>query len=258
MPQLAVQLFTLRDYCKTPADIASTFKRLSEMGWGAVQVSAIGEIAPKELKKILDDTGLKCVATHVRPPARLWDDPAGVIDEHAVLECPLTAVGGHFPKGEDWCEANWQGFVDKYNAAAKNFAGTSLRIGYHNHSHELARVGDPLNSPTALQFLVDKLTPDVWFEIDTYWIAHGGGSPAAWLRALAGRVPLIHVKDMGIKPDRTQYMMEVGAGNLDWPGILAASEAAGVETWCVEQDTCWRDPFDSLKTSLENLKAMGL
>ena len=52
-------------------------------------------------------------------------------------------------------------------------------------------------------------------------------------------------------------MMEVGAGNLHWPAILNACKTAGVEWYVVEQDTCWRDPFDSLETSLKNLQPDG-
>jgi sugar phosphate isomerase/epimerase len=52
-------------------------------------------------------------------------------------------------------------------------------------------------------------------------------------------------------------MAEVGEGNLNWPAILAACKSAGVEHLLVEQDICYRDPFDSLELSLRNLKEMG-
>ena len=63
---------------------------------------------------------------------------------------------------------------------------------------------------------------------------------------------------MGIKLDRTQFMAEVGEGNLNWKAILAACEKAGVEWYLVEQDICYRDPFESLEISLKNLKEMGV
>ena len=258
--QLAVQLFTLRDHCKTPGDLRSTCRRLADQGWTAVQVSAIGVHDPHEVKSILDDTGLACCATHVRPAERLWDDPQGVLDEHKILGCRHTAVGGYFPKGDEFSEKNWSAWIDRYNDAAKKFAGTDLSIGYHNHSHEFAKLGgkDDYQSRTAFDLLVERLHPEVWFELDTYWVAHAGGDPAAWLKRLRGRVPVIHVKDLAITPDRGQYMAEVGVGNLDWPSILAAARDAGVEWYAVEQDVCYRDPFDSLETSLKNLRAMGL
>jgi len=63
---------------------------------------------------------------------------------------------------------------------------------------------------------------------------------------------------MLIKLDRTQYMAEVGEGNLNWPAILEACKGAGVEHLLVEQDICYRDPFDSLEISLKHLKEMGV
>jgi sugar phosphate isomerase/epimerase len=87
---------------------------------------------------------------------------------------------------------------------------------------------------------------------------HGGGDPAQWIDKVKGRIPCVHLKDMAIKTDRTQYMAEVGVGNLNWPRILEACRNAGVQWYLVEQDICYRDPFDSLETSLKNLKEMGV
>jgi sugar phosphate isomerase/epimerase len=53
-------------------------------------------------------------------------------------------------------------------------------------------------------------------------------------------------------------MAEVGEGNLNWPGILAACKEANVEWYAVEQDICPGDPFESLAISYRNLAAMGL
>ena len=130
-----------------------------------------------------------------------------------------------------------------------------MEIGYHNHSHELARFE---GRKTALHMLLEDLDESVWWEIDTYWITHGGGDPAQWIDKVRGRIPCVHLKDMAIKTDRTQYMAEVGEGNLNWPRILQACRDAKVEWYLVEQDVCYRDPFESLEISLKNLREMGL
>jgi sugar phosphate isomerase/epimerase len=250
--QLAAQMYTLRDYTKTPQDIAQTLKKVKQLGYDAVQLSAIGPIDPKEMASILKGEGLICCATHVGLP-RLRDETEAVIEEHRMWGCRYTAIGGFFPK-DNVSTQTWHDFARDYNAVAKKFAGSGISIGYHNHSHELAR----FDGKPALQILMEKLDPSIWMEIDTYWITHGGGDPAAWISKCKGRIPCVHLKDMAIKLDRTQYMAEVGEGNLNWPGILAASKAAGAEWYIVEQDTCYRDPFESLGISLKNLKAMGL
>ena len=258
--QLAVQLYTLRDHCKTEDDFAKTCGRLREMGWGAVQVSAVGVEDPKVVRQILDDHGLVCCATHCRPPERIWQDPQGVADELETLGTKHTAVGGYFPKGDEFNESNWSSYVRQFNEGAAKLKALGYHAGYHNHSHEWAKLGgkDDYQSRTAMDLLVEQFSPDVWFEIDVYWVAHAGGNPAAWLKKLRGRLPVIHVKDLAVTSDKEPYMAEVGVGNLDWDSVLGAAKDAGVDWYCVEQDTCYRDPFDSLETSLKFLQGRGL
>ncbi len=43
-----------------------------------------------------------------------------------------------------------------------------------------------------------------------------------------------------------------------WPAILDACKAAGVCWYAVEQDDCYRDPFDCLKSSYAFLSGQGL
>ena len=94
-------------------------------------------------------------------------------------------------------------------------------------------------------------------ELDTYWLQHGGADPAHWIGKLKGRVPLVHLKDMAVQ-GTTPIMAEVGEGNMNWEAILASCRAAGVRWYIVEQDICQRDPFESLRISLQNLRGMGL
>jgi len=247
--QIAAQLFTLREHTQTTEQFAASMKKVAAMGYTAVQVSAIGPIPPTDVAKILKDNGLTCCATHASLD-RVKSDPKGLIDELRLWGCKYTAVGGFFPK--DPVTADWHHFADEFNQAAAAFAGSGIRLGYHNHSHELAL----FDGTTALQILLDRLDPSIFFEIDTYWITRGGGDPAAWIRKVAGRIPAVHLKDMGIRHPSEQFMMEVGEGNLNWPAILDACKFADVEWHIIEQDTCYRDPFESLGISLKNLNAM--
>lgn len=248
---IAAQMYTLRDYTKTPGDIAATLARVKKMGYDAVQLSALGKIDSKELAGILRGEGLTCCATHVSQE-RLRDETSQIIEEHKLWGCKYTAIGGFFPKNPR--PADWPEFARGFNVIAAKFRGSGMRIGYHNHSHELAR----FDGNVALQTLLNHFSQDVWMEIDTYWIQHGGGDPAAWIEKTAGRIPCVHLKDMAMGADGKQLMAEVGEGNLNWPAILRACRAAGVEWYIIEQDICQRDPFESLAISLRNAKQMGL
>ena len=177
-----------------------------------------------------------------------------MIDEHELWRCKYTALGMY--RSDTHSAQDWSNFSKEFGQLAKAYHSGGVALGYHNHSHELARLDNGIGT-TALQLLVAQFPPEVWFEIDTYWIAHGGGDPIAWIRKLPCRVPCVHLKDMGVSPEREQFMAEVGEGNLNWPGILQACRDAGVEWYIVEQDICRRDPFESLAISLKNLREMG-
>ena len=248
---LAAQLYTLREFLKTPQDIARTLPRVREIGYQAVQLSALGPIDTRELKTILDGAGLLACATHVGYP-RLRDDLDGVVEEHRTLGCDYVAIGS---MPEEYRNAEgYHRFAREASEVARKLKERGLTFGYHNHSFELEK----FDGVTGLETLYSESDPAVFHgEIDTYWIQHGGGDPAAWIRRMSGRAGVVHLKDMVMR-GREQLMAEVGEGNLNWPAILEACRAAGVRWYVVEQDTCQRDPFESLAISYRNLRGMGL
>lgn len=248
--RIGAQLFTLREYLKTPEDIAKSLKKVREIGYEAVQLSALGPIDIDELTKIIEGEGLFPCATHVG-----WDDlrerPQSVIDDHKKLGCPHVAIGSM--PAEYRNEEGYRRFAKEASEVAGTLAEAGLTFSYHNHDFELERFGDQ----TGLEILVNESDSVLGFEIDTYWIQRGGGDPAAWIKKVKGRIPLVHFKDMAVQ-GRDAIMAEVGEGNLNWPAILDACKEAGVEWYLVEQDICQRDPFESLAISLRNLKEMGI
>ena len=59
---------------------------------------------------------------------------------------------------------------------------------------------------------------------------------------------------MIIRNGNEHHVAEVGAGNLDWPGIIAAVKRARIPYVVVEQDDCDGSPLRSLEISLEFLR----
>lgn len=251
--QIAAQLYTVRDFCKTSEDIAQTMKKVREMGYEAVQCSGMAPIEPGELRKIVDGEGITICATHT-PYDRMRDETDKVVEKHKTIGCPYAAIGG-LPKEYQTDAEAWSRFAKEASEVLRKMAAQGIKFGYHNHSHELEKFGDR----TGLDILYGDSDPEVFLaEIDTYWIQHGGGDVCWWIRKLAGRIPLLHMKDMKMK-GREQLFAEIGEGNLNWEGIIEAGRESGVEWYIVEQDRTYdRDPFDSLKISFDNMKAMGL
>lgn len=251
--KIAAQLYTLRDFTKTPDDIKRTLEKVRALGYESVQLSALGPMDPAELRRACDDNGLSICSTHISFD-RMHEDLAGVIADHQIYGCKYPGVGGMSARYAG-SEQGYRDFARDASVVGAGLRAAGMTFVYHNHSHEFQHFGET----RGMDLLFDESDPEAFcFELDTYWVQHGGASPVAWIDKCAGRLPVIHFKDMRIKSDRTQYYCEIGRGNLDWPGILAACERAAIEWYIVEQDVCEGDPFDSLKISFDNLKAMGV
>ena len=250
---IAAQLYTVREFTKTAEAVAETFQKIREIGYEAVQVSAFGPVDPKDVKQMLDDNGLVCCITHISYD-RLKNDLPAVIEEHNLWNCRHVAIGSMPKQFRDGVEGIRR-FAAEANEIGRQLAEANLTFSYHNHSFEFARAGET----TMMDVLFNETDPRyVKAELDTYWVQHGGADPAAWIRRMKDRMPVIHLKDMTIQDHNTQVMAEVGEGNLNWPAILDACKEANVEWYAIEQDICQRDPFESLAISFRNLRAMGV
>jgi sugar phosphate isomerase/epimerase len=246
--QLAAQLYTVRDYAKTPSDLARTLGRIRAMGYPAVQVSGICAIDPRELARMLAAEGLVCCVTH-EPAQTILEAPRQVAEKLSLIGCDYTAYP--HPAGVDLADkAAVQQLIRKLDAAGKVLADAGKTLTYHNHHGEFMRH----DGKTILSMIYDGTNPRyLQAELDTYWVQSGGGDPVAWCEKLRNRLPLLHLKDFAISLECRQVFAEIGGGNLDFPRIIAAAEKSGCTWFIVEQDAHWidDDPFASLKASFD-------
>lgn len=253
-PKIALQLWTIRESLKTPADFAGSMARLSGMGYRAVEPCLPAAVDPAELKRILDDNGLEVCATH-GPSGRLREDLEGLIADHQTMGCRFPGTGGlnHHPRTAE----GYRRFAEEAERAGPRLAAAGMAFAYHNHWSEFAK----FEGRTALELMAGAAAPEhLVFELDVCWVQTGGGDPAAWIRKFEGRAPLVHFKDLGIGRSGKPASMPVGSGNLNWPAIVAACRQTGVRYAVVEveDEHAAGDPFESARVSLENMRSWGL
>lgn len=244
---IAVQLYTLRDFTKTAEDVEKTLKKVKEIGYNAVQISGMGPVDPVFVKGAVNNLQLKVCATHVSFE-RLQTDIKSVINDHKLWDCQYVGVGS-MPNDYRTGKEGYIKFAREASAIGKELAANGLKLIYHNHAFEFQK----FDGVTGMDILLNETTSDVGFEIDTFWVQTGGGNPVQWLKKVAGRIDVVHFKDMEII-DNQQTMAAIGEGNLDWPSIIDICREIGVKWYAVEQDVCPRDPFDCLASSLNYLK----
>lgn len=251
-PIIAAQLYTLREFLKTPEDLASTFKKVKEIGYNAVQVSGIGPIDFKFVKDIADKEGLTICATHISFD-RIKNDMEGVIKQHKLWDCKYVGIGS-MPNEYRVDAKSIEKFAKEASECGKILQSNGLQLIYHNHNFEFKKYDGKLGMDILFE---ESDKNDFNFEIDTYWVQSGGADPIAWIKKVKDRMAVVHFKDMVMGEEGKQKMTEVGEGNLNWKGIIETCDKIGVK-WCaVEQDVCERSPFESLQISQKNLQKFG-
>lgn len=248
LEKIGVQLYTVRDYLENEADAEKTFKRLKDMGYDEAQTAGCA-FSYETFGKLAKEAGIEIVGTHDDFGLMLRDTPAAIA-RHEALGTKIMGTGGFFP--DDRSMKPFYDYAEQVNQVAKVIGPLGYKYTYHNHSHEFWRFGDEM----PFQYLVDHLDPTYTsFCLDTYWVQNGGGDVRHWIETLAGRIDILHLKEMGNRADKGTYITEIGNGNLYWEGILEQAEKSGVKYYCVEQDCNWidDDPFKSLEKSSEYL-----
>jgi len=248
LEKVVPQLYTVRDFLKTPADIAASMKKIAKIGYKTLQLSGLGPIDEAELVKITKGEGLDICSTH-EDGKMILENTAAVVEKLNKLGCKLTAVP--YPPGKLDSLKDVEALAAKINKAGEVMAKAGMVLTYHNHAIEFRRFEGKL----MLDIIYDNTDKKfVQGEIDTYWVQAGGGDPVKWVKKMKGRLPMVHLKDYMVEPGGKPAFAEIGYGNLDMDAIISASADSGCEWYVVEQDTCPGDPFDSLAKSFNFIK----
>jgi sugar phosphate isomerase/epimerase len=245
--QISLQLYTVRE--ETARDMPATLRRISEIGYPAVEFAGYGGLTPRDLKTILDDLGLEASGVHV-PLDYFETDLGGVLADMHALGC-AHAVLPSAPPERRRDEASVARLAEDLNRWGELCRDEGVTLSYHNHDFEFA----PLGESTMWDVLVRETDPElVHLELDLYWIKYGGTDPETVLRDVGDRVSLVHLKDMA--PDDTRSDLPVGEGTMPWRGLLEAADAVGVEWYIAEQDNP-RDALEDVKASLQHMRGLA-
>jgi len=245
--QIALQLYTVRDLASR--DLSGTLRAVAAAGYGAVELGGLPEAAPGVLARLLDESGLRAIASH-EAIETLRDDASAVADRLVELECDRVIVPW-IPEEDRQTAADVVRFVASLGGFARRFADRGIRLGYHNHSFEFA----PLGGTTVWDILLAELPPEIELELDVFWLAVGGRDPVIEISATAGRVRLLHMKDRAPGPKPVD--VPAGDGILPFPEIVVEARAAGVEWYVAEQDQP-RDTLNDIARAYRYLESLAI
>ena len=198
--------------------------------------------------------------TNVEPFGGLYDDVEGLAV--ALEAAKLTAKSGHIaltmletepdraiaiakrlgmtyvvvpyltPDQRPSDRAGWMDIGRRLSAVAEQLGPHGFRLAYHNHDFEFRPLADG-SYP-----IEHVLGGSCLWEADLAWVAKAGADPKPWLERYAGRVPLVHVKDIAASGQNAEQdgWADVGEGTLGWAELWGAAVKAGALLMIAEHD----------------------
>jgi sugar phosphate isomerase/epimerase len=244
--RIALELYTLRDL--TSRDMIGTLREVAAQGYKAVEFAGHGNSTVDAIRAELDKLGVRGAALHTNLNA-LETGRVQLLDDARTLGCDYVVLASVPQEQRGSVDAATR-LATAFNAFGEACSLAGLQFAYHNHNFEFAPLGDT----NMYSILLENTDPElVKFELDVFWAQFANQDPVGVLGRLAGRVPLLHVKDMTAGEERADA--PIGEGILPWPEILRTAASAGSEYYIVEQDHP-RDPLRDTGVSFKNLKQL--
>jgi sugar phosphate isomerase/epimerase len=239
---ISVQVYSVRQAAEK--NLAETLKGIAQIGYEAVEFAGYYGKDAKEIRKILDGTGLKCSGTHTGIGELSGDKFAKTVEIHKILGTANIIV--------PWIDPKEFKTVDGIKKIADEFAGFSekakrdgMTIGYHAHAGDAQVV----EGKTAFERFFEATPKDVIMEIDLGNYMSGGGDPYAMLEKFPGRSKAVHIKELGTDI--------IGEGKVDWKRAFNLCETVGGTEWYVVEAESVPDKLDIIDQCWQALKKMG-
>ena len=244
---VGLELFSVRN--ELAKDLKGTVTAVAKMGYDGVEffspyMSWTTDQA-KDVRKLLDDLGIKCFSTHNGPNSFVGDDAKKAVELNTIIGSKyIVMASAGKVEGLD----GWKGVAEKLSKGAEIFRPAGIKAGYHNHQAEFK----PLDGKRPIEVIAAGTPKDVMLQLDLGTCVEVGSDPVAWIKANPGRIKCMHLKEWS--PD-TGYKALFGEGKVPWKDVFKAAEAkGGAEYYLIEQEGSRLSSFESAEKCLASFK----
>jgi len=246
---IALQLYSVREDCAR--DLYGTLEKVAKMGYEGVEFAGYYDRTAEELRRMLEDLGLKAVGSHLRIDALRGDELKKTVEFNKVLGNKYLIVPS-LPKEMRDSKSAWIETARLMNKISEKVKPEGMRVGYHNHIVEFT----PINGETPWEIFFGEAEPDVIMQLDTGNAMRGNLTADEVINIIKkypGRAVTVHLKEFSATNDKAV----IGEGDMKWEEFFEACETVGGTEWyIVEQESYAYPPLECVKRCLENLKRL--
>jgi len=246
-----LELYSVRK--ELQRDPQATVRAVAKMGYQCVEFYAPyfqwSEDETKQMRKLLDDLGIRCFSTHNDSSSMNAENIARARDKNLILGSKYVVMASSKPgPGLE----GWKIVADALNSADEQLEKAGLHAGYHNHEPEFT----PLDGGRPMEILAKNTKASVMLQLDVGTCLKAGSDPVAWIRANPGRIRSMHCKDWSPDPAKG-YSVLFGEGSADWKAIFAAAETVGgAEYYLIEQEGSRFSELETAERCLETFRSI--
>lgn len=228
------QVWTIRE--KLVNDFPGTLKMMANLGYKEVEMCSplgysnagfepLNNMSGKEMKKIVEDAGLKCTSSHFNM-GELRDHLENRIEWANQLGMKqMMAASFWLPK--DASVDDYRRAADELNGIGEKTKKAGIQMGFHNHHMEFEKRGDKLIY-NALLNQFDPALVKMQFQVA---VVNIGYNAADYFRKHPGRFISAHLADWSSAKDA---QVPIGQGDIDWDDFFEAAKTGGVKNFYVE------------------------
>ncbi len=233
-------------------DESGTLRDVAKLGYQCVEFYApyynwTADHA-KEVRKELDDLGIRCYSTHNDRKAFSPDGIAKAIQLNNILGAHYIVLA--HPGNNMMDIDDWKKLAENLDKADETMDAEGLNAGYHNHDAEWRVTAGQL----PMEVIAKNTTPTVMLQLDVGTCLEAGYDPVAWIKKNPGRIRSLHLKDWS--PEKG-YKVLFGEGSANWAKIFeAAEDAGGVQYYLIEQEGSAYPEIETAKRCLANFRKM--
>ena len=248
---IGVELYSVRDELKQ--DLMGTVRAVAKMGYEGVEFYSpyfdwTLDYA-KQVRKLLDDLGIKCYSTHNSAASFASENIAKAIELNQIIGSKIVVMAS---SGKVDGIDGWKKVAERLNQGSEKMKPAGLRAGYHNHQTEFAL----LEGAKPIEVLAKNTVTNVVLQLDVGTCLEAGSDPVAWIKQNPGRFASIHCKDWSPDPSKG-YKVLVGEGSAPWKKIFQAAEkVGGVEYYLIEQEGSAYPPMETIERCLKTFRKL--
>ena len=244
---VAFQLYTVRG--EFSRDVPRTLQVLSELGYAGVEFwgydgtpNVYQQHSAQELRNLLDRNGLRCCGMHLTVKALNADNIERTMENNRVLGNEYLNVAA----AQDLMASveSIDRFAALLTAAAEKCGPQQMKVGYHAHPFDFAKV----HGLFAWELLFSRLSPQINMQMDVGNCLAGNGDPIAMLKEFPGRTRSIHIKEHQDKTFDSDFYREI---------FRLCETACGTKWYIVEMGGADGNGFEVPRAALAKLRRLG-